>query len=527
MKKPAQDLTVLLPGAVTANSSHKYGGGWRADMLEAARSRIRLLTLLLLFAFVFDPVLHAGLWLATFFFDKPLSYDLSDLLGLDFLSLCAAFASLGLWWMAGNPRISSSALVTTSLVYEIIICFVVTLLSFLRFYIDTGILPHITWVIGIIILFPLVVPAPPKLILMAALASAMTPALALGVLLRLGLVSDSPGYLTVVINPLLAAAFAFLAARVVYGLGREVAAFRELGSYQLEERLGQGGMGEIWKARHRLLARPAAIKLIRPGLAVEGNSLVFEEFLRRFEREAQVIASLRSPHTVTLFDFGVSSDGVFYYVMELLEGLDADELVRRFGSQPAERVIHILRQVCHSLSESESCGVVHRDIKPSNIFLCRYGEDCDFVKVLDFGLAKDLNVALKATENITIKNAIHGTPAFMAPEQARGDAALDIRADIYAVGCVAYWLLTARTVFTAENAIGHIIAQTTEQPVTPSARTSMPVPPELDRIILDCLEKSPERRPQTVRELLERLVKIDDGAWNRERSREWWTRVVD
>src|SRR5262249_35542916 len=182
--------------------------------------------------------------------------------------------------------------------------------------------------------------------------------------------------------------FAYVGARVIYGLGREVAVAREMGSYRLEEKIGQGGMGEVWRARHRMLARPAAIKLIHPALAADGRLGRFADLRRRFEREAQVTASLRSPHTVGLYDFGVANDGSFYYVMELLDGLDADTLVKRFGPLPAERVVHVLRQICHSLSEADSRGLVHRDIKPANIFLCRYGEEHDFVKVLDFGLAK-------------------------------------------------------------------------------------------------------------------------------------------
>ena len=203
-------------------------------------------------------------------------------------------------------------------------------------------------------------------------------------------------------------------------------------------------MGEVWRARHRMLARPAAIKLIRPvARRRRSGGGVSEEAIRRFEREAQVIARLRSPHTVELFDFGVADDGAFYYVMELLDGLDADTLVRRFGPTPAERAIYLLRQVCHSLSEAESCGLVHRDIKPANIFLCRYGEEYDFVKVLDFGIVKAAREAAEAGPARTRENAVQGTPAFIAPEQALGTE-LDGRADIYATGCVAYWLLTGQ-----------------------------------------------------------------------------------
>ncbi len=179
---------------------------------------------------------------------------------------------------------------------------------------------------------------------------------------------------------------AYVGARVVYTLGKAVTEARELGSYRLVERLGQGGMGEVWRAQHRLLARPAAIKLIR-GVGV-GDIGASDEAVRRFEREAQVTAGLSSPHTVQLFDFGVADDGSFYYVMELLDGLDLETLVRRHGPLPAERAIYLLRQVCHSLAEADSYGLVHRDIKPANLFVCRYGGEYDFVKVLDFGIAK-------------------------------------------------------------------------------------------------------------------------------------------
>jgi len=217
--------------------------------------------------------------------------------------------------------------------------------------------------------------------------------------------------------------FAYLGARVIYGLGREVAAAREMGSYRLEEKLGQGGMGEVWRARHRHLARPAAIKLIRPSLVGDPRPGAADDLRRRFEREAQTIAGLRSPHTVDLYDFGVTDDGAFYCVMEAPEGLDADTLVKRFGPLPAERVLHVLRQVCHSLSEADSRGLVHRDIKPANIFLCRYGEEHDFVKVLDFGLVKSLDEGAGATRapRLTRENTVPGTRRSSRPSR-RWDA---------------------------------------------------------------------------------------------------------
>jgi eukaryotic-like serine/threonine-protein kinase len=316
---------------------------------------------------------------------------------------------------------------------------------------------------------------------------------------------------------------AYVGARVVYALGTEVTRARELGSYRLESRLGAGGMGEVWKASHRLLARPAAIKLIRT--SVSGNPGGFSDDVRqRFEREAQVIAQLRSPHTVTLFDFGIAEDGSFYYAMELLDGVDADALIRRFGPTSPERVVHILRQICHSLSEAESRGLVHRDIKPANIFLCRYGEDHDFVKVLDFGLAKFVDDPSSETQAaITVRNMIQGTPEFISPEQALGGADVDGRADIYSTGCVAYWLLTGQLVFVADTTMKTLLAHAHTQPEPPSSRTDAAIPPDLDALVLSCLAKDREHRPSSARDLLQRLDAIVlSQPWTDARARDWW-----
>ena len=242
---------------------------------------------------------------------------------------------------------------------------------------------------------------------------------------------------------------------MVYHLGTEVKRARELGSYQLEEKLGRGRDGgglarpasDAGEAR-RHQAHPAVARRETRGAGVS------EEALRRFEREAQVIARLRSPHTVELFDFGVAADGAFYYVMELLDGLDADTLLRRFGPTPPERAVFLLRQVCHSLSEAESCGLVHRDIKPANIFLCRYGEEYDFVKVLDFGIVKAAARRRRRRTRCTpARTPSRARPRSWRPSR-RWAAEVDGRADIYATGCVAYWLLTGQFVFTADTLHG-------------------------------------------------------------------------
>jgi eukaryotic-like serine/threonine-protein kinase len=209
---------------------------------------------------------------------------------------------------------------------------------------------------------------------------------------------------------------------------------------------------------------------------------------------------LRSPHTVELYDFGVAEDGGFFYVMELLDGVDLETLVQHFGPQPPARVIHILRQCCDSLAEAHQRGMVHRDIKPLNLFTCRLGLNYDFTKVLDFGLVRrtaDVNET-----RITMDGAVTGTPAYMPPELALGKPNVDGRADLYALGCVAYWMLTGSMVFDEQSAVAMAIAHVNKRPEPPSARAAQPVPADLDRLILRCLEKDPAKRPQSASEVV-------------------------
>jgi serine/threonine-protein kinase len=496
------------------------------DLLEQVRGRVQLLALLLLIAFVFDPTLALINWIGAKVTGTPLPPEFFVATWFEVVDVVAAAASLGLWWLARRRSVSPSRLLVVGLAYEVIVCFETALSTFWQHWLEVGQLPNLTWVPAVIILFPLIMPGPPRLMLLAALAAGAMSPIALAILSATGnLTAGVEDYVRTSVHSGFGVLFAHLGSRVVYGLGREIAAARELGSYRLETRLGQGGMGEVWTARHRLLARPAAVKLIRPTAADGGRPNASSDLARRFEREAQTIARLRSPHTVDLFDFGVAEDGAFYYVMELLEGVDADTLVRRFGPVPPERAIHLLRQVCHSLSEAESCGLVHRDIKPANIFLCRYGEDCDFVKVLDFGLVKTLDDATGRDTALTRENAVHGTPAFMAPEQALGRERLDGRADIYATGCVAYWLLTGQLVFDGETPMEILTNHVHAPPSPPSSRSELPIPDELDRVVLSCLAKDPAERPQTARALSERLAAVPGaGAWTEQRAREWWAK---
>jgi serine/threonine-protein kinase len=315
---------------------------------------------------------------------------------------------------------------------------------------------------------------------------------------------------------------ATVTSRILYDLRRTVREANELGQYLLEEKLGAGGMGEVWRARHRLLVRAAAVKLIRPELLAGGNTAP-DVVLRRFEREALATAGLRSPHTVHLYDFGQAEDGTLFYVMELLQGIDLEKLVSRFGPVPPERAIHILHQVCHSLAEAHQNGLTHRDIKPANIFVSGTGTDSDFVKVLDFGLVR-LRPAMRSDNPLhTNEDSVGGTPAYVAPEIVTGESAYDHRVDIYAVGCVAYWLLSGQLVFNASSAMGMLADHARTRAPRLSSRTELSIPPDLEQIIMDCLEKDPARRPRSMVELGDRLAACAIGErWTRVRAQRWW-----
>jgi len=493
--------------------------GLPTDLLSEAAGRLRVLALLYAFVFFLAGIFPALLFPAdrAHFLSSVVQWGpavFGILIGLVVVALIR------------SPRLSLPAAMGLGVVFEIASSYAIAASEFGD---PSGLVNHrgylgLSWVAVWVVLFTVVVPTAPRRALVAGLASVSAVPVVIGLMiLTTPTLRTEPAqfFFGLVFPYLLVVGMAYVGARVVYRLGTEVKRARELGSYYLEEKLGEGGMGEVWRARHRMLARPAAIKLIRPSLTVGGEGGVSDEAVRRFEREAQVIARLRSPHTVELFDFGIAADGVFYYVMELLDGLDADSLLRRHGPMPAERAIFLLRQVCHSLSEAESCGLVHRDIKPANIFVCRYGEEYDFVKVLDFGIVGAVRTPTNGSGIHTGENQVQGTPAFMAPEQAMGTD-IDARADIYAIGCVAYWLLTGKFVFAADTPMGHIMQHAGRAPSPPSARTERPIPAALDELVLSCLAKDPADRPQTARELSRRLGEIGAEAWSQERAREWW-----
>ena len=385
-----------------------------------------------------------------------------------------------------------------------------------------SITPVVSWIGVVVLMYAAIVPnAPWKTAVAGAIAVSMNP---IGMLIghaRGVWHLESPADVLVMhYQDFLIVGVAAVVSRVVVGLGQEVAKARELGSYQLGELLGSGGMGEVYKATHRMLARPAAIKLIRSDMLSTSGSRGSQAALTRFRREATSAASLQSPHTVSLYDFGVTDDGTFYFAMELLEGMDLEKLVRAHGPLPASRVVHILRQVCESLEEAHAAGLVHRDIKPANIHLGRLGLRYDFAKVLDFGLVKR-NVESDVTfTQATVAAEATGTPAYMAPETALGQD-VDGRADLYALGCVTYYLLTGRLVFDGQG-LQQIVKRLQEDPVPPSRRTELQIPDALDALVMSLLARDPGARPSSATEVRARLDAVPLPPWTDEQAAEWW-----
>jgi len=379
---------------------------------------------------------------------------------------------------------------------------------------------------------------------------------------------------------LVATGMAWLFARHILRTRREAAVARaeareavaraqELGSYRLVEMLGKGGMGEVWRAEHRLLVRQAAIKLISMG---DDAGLDQGEIQERFRREAQSLATLRSRNTIELFDYGVTAEGTCFYVMELLDGMDLETLVETYGPQPAARVIDFLIQACNSLAEAHDAGMVHRDIKPANLYVCRIADEVDVLKVLDFGLvraavhkaslrpptsgthptrneaasgvhpgagkrleedaeasarllaAASADDAGAGNERLTQVGQAMGTPAYMAPEQALGYE-LDGRADLYALGCIGFFLLSGRLLFERNGSLPMMMAHITDAPPEFKNRISNYLPAELATVLMQCLAKKPHDRPNDARALsaLLRAIEIPQAqAWSEAQAQAWW-----
>jgi hypothetical protein len=397
-----------------------------------------------------------------------------------------------------------------------------------RFDQVTGFGPHAI----LLTCFPLLLPCPPRTTLKVCLGAGIAIFLGFWAAGFWRLAAPSPSsYADLTVVVIGSTAIAYTTARLVFRLQKDIVAARRLGSWSLEEKIGSGGMGEVWRGRHGMLASPAAIKLMHPA----GPGKVLDaSAAERFRREARVTAALRSPHTVHLYDFGTGDDGTFFFAMELLEGIDLAALVRRFGPQPPERVRGILLQACDSLAEAHALGLVHRDIKPENLMLCRQGRQVEVVKVLDFGVVGLLgesaapggSLAALASgpaegeaSDLTRPGTFLGTLAYAAPESFFGQGS-DARSDLYSLGCVAFWLLTGRKVVEAAGSV-HQLAVTWSKPVPRPSTLGVTVPEDLDAIVAACLAREPSSRPPSAEALAQRLEAGGPG-WSRQQASAWW-----
>ncbi|MEP6506745.1 MAG: serine/threonine-protein kinase [Gemmatimonadales bacterium] len=443
----------------------------------------------------------------------------------DWIALVSAAASFGLFIYSRRTKRDPKFILNLGLIYMVLTSIAIALLAHWDpEHSAVALVPNISWIGVMVLIFAAIVPSSAmKTVVAGFICAAMNP-LSMLIASWRGAWDFGPkiGALAMHYPDFLLVGVAVVISRVVTKLGQQVGRAREMGSYKLGELIKRGGMGEVYRAEHRMLARPAAIKLIRPEMLV-GHGEESTIAVKRFYREAEAAATLRSPHTVELFDFGVTEDETLYFVMELLDGLDLETMVRQHGVLPASRVVHILRQVCESLEEAHVRGLVHRDIKPANIHVGRVGLMNDFVKVLDFGLVKTVSNTSEHSLGTEVGRT-PGTPAYMAPEMALGEI-VDGRTDIYALGCVAYYLLSARLVFDAENTFQMVAKHLRNDPVPPSLKGGVDVPYDLERLVLSCLAKKPEARPQTAGDLSRALAQLKVAPWTDTQARAWWTSI--
>jgi serine/threonine-protein kinase len=435
------------------------------------------------------------------------------------VAIVGAALSLALFGVTKLRKIPAHNVADLGNIYLFVICLALGILRHSQASTHGDLLRQVSPVVVPILAFGALIPTVPgKALSVMLLAAAMDP---LGLLMMRAHTHYTARELVVVLSsPLLAALVAQQISKAVHRLTEGIVKAREVGSYRLVERLGVGGMAEVWRANHRMLRRPAAVKLIRPKVLVDHGPVDSERLLRLFTREVRTTASLRSPHTIQVYDFGITREGAFYYVMELLDGIDLMTLVERYGPQPGERVASLMKQVCHSLREAHARNFVHRDIKPANVLTCSVGGDFDFVKVLDFGLVLDRHLT---SEELEDEKQFVGTPAVMAPEMLRYQVPVDARADLYALGCVGYWLLTGKRVFEAQTRADMLVMHAHQKPLLPSKRVDRPIHPGLEALIMQCLEKNPNKRPQTARELSDALGALQfEHPWTDERAELWW-----
>jgi len=476
------------------------------DLLRQAGRRVEIMALVAAALWILAPVLsHLALYLT-----NPSDPQLRLFTRVNLIAAGCVVLSLAMYAYLRTGQRDPERVMDLALAFMIAMTFAMGVLIHWAqpWFVPMTVEPMITWSGPIILITAGIVPVRPGKMLAAGLIAASMDTIGMVIAGASGDYQYGPFYNAVLMHypNFLMLGAAVTISHVVTRLGQQVTREREMGSYRLGELLGRGGMGEVYLATHRMLARPAAIKLIRPEVLADGDAALAQTAVARFRREAEAAARLRSPHTVELYDFGVTDEGTFYLVMELLEGQNLERLVREQGPLSPARTIYILRQVCESLVEAHSYGLVHRDIKPANIHLGRLGLREDFVKVLDFGLVR--SVEGPSEESLTgAAGMTPGTPAYMAPEMAN-ERTVDGRADIYSLGCVAYYLLTGRLVFQGDTPLQTILKHLQQEPEPPSLVSRRPIPPALEELVLACLAKRPEDRPPSAAVLSHRLGEV-------------------
>ena len=312
--------------------------------------------------------------------------------------------------------------------------------------------------------------------------------------------------------------------RMISNLRKQADEAKEFSRYRLKHKIGSGGMGDVYLAEHKLMKRPCAIKVIRPEKAGDPKAIA------RFEREVRATARLNHWNSISIYDYGRTADGTFFYVMEYLTGMSASDLVKRKGPLAPGRVVYLLKQVCNALSEAHAVQLVHRDIKPANLIVAEMGGSFDVIKLLDFGLAKPMSNALQNTEDseLTVVGSLTGSPLYMSPEQAMGEVQTDQRSDIYGIGGVAFYMLTGRPPFEGGATLKVLLSHLNDPAVPPSSvrkhAHGLSISPELDAIVLKCLAKSADDRYQSARELYDALNSSPESSqWNERLAEQWWT----
>jgi eukaryotic-like serine/threonine-protein kinase len=515
-KRSSQKVKRLMRAPVTGSGSAKISRlHLPPAMLNKAVGRLCWISLFV-----------AVMTVALFVFQLFLQPEVGDIFRQPFpLAVFTGMVAVNILFMAAHRKgyFSPQTVLHFGLAYEVLMALGIALLETSLPYPARMPVRGVSAVAVWITLCGLLVPNTPFLTLAGALASAAMWPLAYFFNLQFWDHTPMPLNRFLMWNiPTFALAFwTYILNSRIYKIEMEAERARELGSYELQELIGKGGMGEVWRAHHRLLARDAAIKLIRTDILAAQTGRNASLVRRRFETEAKATAALRSPHTVSLYDYGPADDGTFYYAMELLDGIDLESLVKEYGPLPPARVVHILLEACDSLEEAHRAGLIHRDVKPTNLFVCRVGMRYDFVKVLDFGLVK---AELADGESRMTKDGMTtGTPAYMAPEIALGKDNVDGRADVYGLGCLAYYLLTGRLVFEESTATAQALAHVSKEPIPPSERTELPVPESFEKLILRCLAKDPAARPRSAQALADALERLPGvPRWTREDAVSWW-----